>query len=336
MLTANNTARVTEANGFQTMFAPGRLTLGVFFPIEAFKGDQPTMRNQEHLARRAEELGFAALWFRDVPLRDPNFGDIGQIYDPWVYLGWIAAQTRTISLATGSIILPVRHPLHTAKAAASIDQLTRGRFVLGVASGDRPIEFPAFGIDPDERDMLFRENLRVIREVLADEFPTVQSSYGTLFGTADLVPKPVGRLPILVTGSSRQGLEWIAEHSDGWITYPRPLGLQAELAARWRGVVEAVAPGVFKPFAQSFYVDLSDDPNQPPQPIHLGIRGGRHALFRLLDGLRSAGVHHVILNLKYGARDAAEVLDEIGQEILPQLDASQQTAPERKRALGRR
>ncbi|WP_323843994.1 LLM class oxidoreductase [Microbulbifer magnicolonia] len=318
---------MSEANGFRKMFAPGRLTLGVFFPIEAFKGDQPTMRNQEYLARRAEELGFAALWFRDVPLRDPNFGDIGQVYDPWVYLGWIAAQTRTIALATGSIVLPLRHPLHTAKAAASIDQLSRGRFVLGVASGDRPVEFPAFGIDPDERDILFRENLRVIRAVLADEFPTVQSSYGTLFGTADLVPKPSGRLPILVTGSSRQGLEWIAAHADGWITYPRPVAQQAELAARWRGAVEAVAPGVFKPFAQSFYVDLSDDPNQPPQPIHLGIRGGRRVLFRLLDELRSAGVHHVILNLKYGARDAAEVLDEIGQEVLPQLDASQQAAP---------
>ena len=336
MLTADKTARVSEANGVQKMFAPGRLTRGVFFLIEAFKGDQPTMRNQEYLARRAEELGFAALWFRDVPLRDPNFGDIGQVYDPWVYLGWIAAQTRTIALATGSIILPVRHPLHTAKAAASIDQLTRGRFVLGVASGDRPIEFPAFGIDPDERDMLFRENLRVIREVLANEFPTVQSSYGTLFGTADLVPKPSGRLPIVVTGSSRQGLGWIAAHSDGWITYPRPLAQQAEVAARWRDAVEAVAPGVFKPFAQSFYVDLSDDPDQPPQSIHLGIRAGRHALFHLLDELRSAGVHHVILNLKYGARDAAEVLEEIGQEVLPQLDASQLTAHERTRALSRR
>lgn len=336
MLTADRTARVTEANGFRKMFAPGRLSLGVFFPIEAFKGDQPTMRNQDHLARRAEELGFAALWFRDVPLRDPNFGDIGQVFDPWVYLGWIAAQTRTIALATGSIILPVRHPLHTAKAAASIDQLTRGRFVLGVASGDRLIEFPAFGIDPDERDMLFRENLRVINEVLADNFPTVQSSYGTLFGTADLVPKPSGRLPIMVTGNSRQGLEWIAEHSDGWITYPRSVAQQAEVVRRWRGAVEAVAPGVFKPFAQSFYVDLSDDPDEPPRPIHLGIRGGRHALFRLLDELRSGGVNHVILNLKYGTRNAAEVLDEIGQEVLPLLDASQKTAPERKRTLSRR
>ena len=106
MLKVNRTARVSDAAGFRRMFAPGRLTLGVFFPIEAFAGDEPTMRRQERLARRAEELGFAALWVRDVPLRDPNFGDIGQVYDPWVYLGWIAAKTRTIALATGSIILP--------------------------------------------------------------------------------------------------------------------------------------------------------------------------------------------------------------------------------------
>jgi luciferase-type oxidoreductase len=82
-----------------------------------------------------------------------------EVYDPWVYLGWIAAQTRTIALATGSIILPLRHPLHTAKASASIDQLSGGRFVLGVASGDRPVEFPAFGVDIDKRAALFRENL---------------------------------------------------------------------------------------------------------------------------------------------------------------------------------
>src|SRR5258708_34907990 len=135
MLTPNKSADASDSVGFQKMFAPGRMTLGVFFPIEAFQRDEPTMRNQERLARRAEELGFAALWFRDVPLRDPSFGDIGQVFDPWVYLGWIAAQTETIALATGSVVLPLRHPLHTAKAAASADNLSGGRLVLGVASG---------------------------------------------------------------------------------------------------------------------------------------------------------------------------------------------------------
>lgn len=328
MLTPNRSAEVGGSPGYRKMFAPGRLTLGVFFPIEAFQGDRPTMRNQERLARRAEELGFAALWVRDVPLRDPNFGDVGQVYDPWVYLGWVAAHTRTIVLATGSIVLPLRHPLHTAKAAASVDQLSGGRLVLGVASGDRPVEFPAFGVRYEDRGTLFRENLGVVREVLADEFPTIHSTYGVLTGAADLVPKPVGRLPILVTGYSRQTLEWIAEHSDGWISYPRSLQQQTELAARWRAVVADAAPDTFKPFAQSFYVDLTDNPDHPPEPIHLGIRGGRHVVFRFLDALRTAGVNHVILNLKYGRRDAGEVLEEIGREILPLLRDAEPAAVE--------
>ncbi len=316
-----------EPNGFRRMFAPGRLTLGVFFPIEAFEGDRPTMRHQERLARRAEELGFAALWVRDVPLRDPSFGDVGQVYDPWVYLGWIAARTSTIALATGSIVLPLRHPLHTAKAAASVDRLTGGRLVLGVASGDRPVEFPAFGVDYERRDALFRENVRVLRAVLSEEFPTVRSAYGVLSGTADLVPKPTSRLPILVTGSSRQSLEWIAEHADGWITYPRPLEQQGRLAAGWSSAVSAASPGVFKPFAQSLYIDLTDDPEGAPEPIHLGFRGGRNVVFGFLDALRGAGVHHVILNFKYARRDAADILEEVGREILPRLEAGRSAVP---------
>ncbi|MGT2489009.1 LLM class flavin-dependent oxidoreductase [Methylobacterium oryzae CBMB20] len=113
-----------------------------------------------------------------MPLRDPNFGDVGQIYDPWVWLGWIAAQTREIALAMGSIVLPLRHPIHTAKAAGSMDRLSGGRFVMGVASGDRPIEFPAFGVPAEERDVLFRESLGVIRTTLEEGFPTLRSRFG--------------------------------------------------------------------------------------------------------------------------------------------------------------
>src|SRR4030095_8881430 len=124
MLTANKTASVSNSPGFMRMFAPGRLTVGVFFPIEAFERDEPTMREQERLAGRAEAVGYAALCTRDVPVRDPSFGDLGQVYDPWVWLGWIAARTSAIALATGSIILPLRHPVRTAKGAASVDPLT--------------------------------------------------------------------------------------------------------------------------------------------------------------------------------------------------------------------
>jgi len=307
-----------QSIAFQRMFAPNRLSLGVFFPIESFLGDRPTMADQANLAARAEELGFAALWFRDVPLRDPAFGDVGQIFDPWVYLGFIAAQTTRIALATGSIVLPLRHPLHTAKAAASVDQLSGGRLLLGVASGDRPIEFPAFGVDAEERGPIFRENLRVIRQVLEGSFPEVASRYGSLVG-ADVVPKPVRRIPLLVTGSSRQSPDWTADCSDGWITYPRPVLQQTRIAREWHERVQLRSPGVFKPFAQSFYVDLSDNPNELPTPIHLGFRAGWKPLLEYALSLQEAGVNHIAFNLKYGRRSAREVLEEIGREVLPRL-----------------
>ena len=308
-----------DSVGFQRMFAAGRLTIGIFFPIEAFPGDQPTMADQVALAQRVEALGFAALWFRDVPLRDPTFGDVGQVFDPFVYLGHIAAHTRSIALATGAIVLPLRHPLHTAKAAASVDQLSGGRLLLGVASGDRAAEFPAFGVPLAERGEAFRENVRVIRHVLERSFQPIESTYGTFVGV-DLVPKPVGRIPLLVTGSSRQSPEWIVQSADGWITYPRPVQFQARLAREWHDAVRAHSPGSFKPFAQSLYIDLAADANERPSAIHLGFRSGWKGVLDHVLGLRAAGVNHVALNLKYGRRCAREVVEELGREVLPRLE----------------
>ena len=323
---ANGADRPGEAPGFGRMFEPGRLTLGVFFPIEAFEGDRPTMRHQERLARRAEELGFAALWVRDVPLRDPTFGDVGQVYDPWVYLGWIAAQTSTIALATGSIVLTLRHPLHTAKAAASVDRLSGGRLVLGVASGDRPVEFPAFGVDYDGRDAVFRENLRVIREVLAVEFPRVRSSSGTLSGAVDLIPKPAGRLPILVTGSSRQDLDWIAEHSDGWITYPRPVGRQAELAARWRAAVASARRGLSSHSpSRCISIWSKTRAGRPSRSTSASAPAGTTSCATWKGCERQASTTSASTSsMRRGP--AEEVLERVGREILPRLESSHPTA----------
>jgi luciferase-type oxidoreductase len=311
-----------EHRGFRQTFSRGRLSLGLFFPIEAFPGDTPTMLDQVALAKRAEELDFSALWFRDVPLRDPSFGDVGQVFDPWVYLGFIAAQTSRIALGTASIILPVRHPLHTAKAAASIDQLREGRLLLGVASGDRPVEFPAFNVDPERRGDIFREHLDVMRRVQRTSFEPVQWSSGSL-ANADLIPKPTtAEIPFFVTGQSRQPLDWIARESCGWITYPRLPQAQQAVVDTWRRTVESQCGSVYKPFLQSLYIDLDADPSTPPSAIHLGFRLGRDYLLVLLNALQTSGVDHVILNLKYGRRPAAEVVEELGAEVVPHFSAA--------------
>lgn len=312
---------ITELPGYRRTFAPGQLTLGLLFPIESFTGDRPAMRDQERLAAEAEAAGFAALWVRDVPLRVPSFGDVGQVYDPWVYLGWIAAHTRRVALGSAAIILPLRHPLHTAKSAASLDRLSGGRLLLGVASGDRPQEYPAFGVEYEHRPQRFREHLSVMRRALTGEFPSIASTAGFLEGT-DLVPKPLAHeVPLLVTGNSGQPLEWIAREAHGWLTYPRPLVRQQAVIGQWRAAVAEAEPGGFKPFGQSLYIDLSDNPDQFAQPIHLGWRVGRAGLIAILERLQAAGANHVILNLKYGSRPAGEVLAELRQHVVPRFPA---------------
>ena len=317
MLSPSPERAPSDNPGYRRVFRQDCLTLGVMLPIEAYRGDAPTLHDQVRLAQFAEEAGFASLGFRDVPLRDPSFGDLGQIHDPWVYMGYLAGQTREIALLTTSIVLPLRHPLHTAKAAASIDRLTGGRLLLGIASGDRPVEFPAFGVDAQTRGAAFREQVELLHRAWAESFPDLQGSYGHLSG-ADLVPKPVAsHVPLLVTGQSQSDLSWIARHADGWLTYPRQLDAQANMVRRWRMEVEAASPGRFKPFAQSYYLDLAEQAAQPATPIHLGHRVGRHGLAAYLEMLRVVGVNHVILNLKYGQRPAAEVLQELAEFVLP-------------------
>ena len=292
-----------------------KLSLGLFFPIEAYKGSIPTMENQVALAQKAEEIGFKALWFRDVSFHDPTFGDAGQMYDPWVYMTHIMNRTKQIQLATGSIVLPLRHPVHTAKSAFSIQNLSNGRLLLGVASGDRPVEYPAFNTDLGNRSELFRENFHYIKE-LEKSYPIINTSYGTIGGNIDLLPKPNKRIPMLITGHSGQSLEWIAEHGDGWIYYPRNLRMLESMMSDWtESLVKKSQP--WKPFMQSLYIDLLPNVDAKPKLIHLGFQLGAKYLIDHLKTLESYGVNHVIINLKYGSRQAKEMLDDLGKYVLP-------------------
>lgn len=297
--------------GFDAMFAPGETTLGLMFPMAPLTDGVADMRGQRELAARADALGFAALWSRDVPLFDPAFGDAGQVYDPWVWMGQVAAVTRRIALSAAGIVLPLRHPLHVAKAAASVDAVSGARFVMGLASGDRAVEYPAFGRDHATRGDAYRAGVATIRS-------TSERRYPDRLAGLDLLPKPpAGTLPLLAVGSARQSVQWIAEHMDGWITYPRDIADQRARIDLWRSATAARAPGLFRPFAQSLFIDLTDDPKTPKSEIFLGFRLGRDALIDHLSRLRELGANHVTFNLRHATRPAAEVIEELGAEVLP-------------------
>lgn len=306
----------TFGSGFTRAFAKDNLTLGIGFPIEAYDGPVAELTHQIARAKAAETGGFAIVWCRDIPVYDPSFGDTGQIYDPWVWLGYVAAQTSKIALGTGSIILPLRTPVDVAKAACSVDQLSGGRLVFGVASGDRPVEYSVFNKPFDDRGDKFVESFDFIRDV-SHRPSNWNNQQVAQANQLNVLPKShSGDLPMLVTGNSRQSVEWIAGNADGWLMYPRPLPVQQATVSDWQTAVQAHGYA-WKPFAQSLYIDLTENPDDKPTPIHLGFRLGRNPLIAHLEALRDCGVNHVLFNVKFSSRPVDDVLAELSEFVTP-------------------
>lgn len=302
---------------YDRVFQPGQLSLGLVLPLEAYAvGSVPTLKNHLEAAQLAERLGFSALWLRDVPFNVPSFGDTGQVFDPFVYLGTLAAVTDHIALGTASIILPLRHPAHVAKAAASADVLSGGRLLFGVASGDRPEEYPAMNQSYSDRGKRFRHSIDYIRAV-GTPYPTHQGKHGSLTGDIDLLPKPTGpRLPVLITGGSQQSPDWVAQNGDGWMTCPRDAASQGRVIADYRARLAALGQ-VNKPVMQSLYIDMLEEPDAPPRPIHLGFQSGTGFLRRYLTEIKALGVNHVALNLRFNQASIETTLRRLADDLLP-------------------
>lgn len=302
--------------GYNQLFQPGKLTFGLVAPMKGYaQSPFPDMSDHEELVNKAEEVGIDAIWLRDVPFYDPGFGDAGQLYDPMVYAGWLAAKTKSIAIGTAGVVLPLRDPLLVAKQTLSLDHLTNGRFILGIAGGDRPTEYPAFGIEFENRAERYRDAVEVMKAVLKSDFPQHKSEYyGELTGNITMVPKPLSQdLPIINIGRARQSLSWIAENMDGWFWHGPQARDIPEVMDMWNRRNEAK----FNPYGYAHFFDLDKNPDAPVHIFGNSLIGGRKALIDYWEMQKEQGLSHMLLNLKPSQRDAKEMLDEFGEHILP-------------------
>ncbi|MFE4588567.1 TIGR03571 family LLM class oxidoreductase [Streptomyces laurentii] len=328
--TAADSAPASSPASSLTRLAPaaGRLTIGLELPldndwgVERGRADRaagrpfgvPDLTAHTRLARLADRLGFAALWLRDVPLYDPvAFGDAGSVFETFTHLGHLAAVTENAVLATGAIVLPLREPLLVAKAAATVDVLSGGRMLLGLASGDRPVEYPLFRRDFEGRGTAFREGVETLRAAWR---PGPLHLPGVGLGAdrqLEVLPRPVAPagIPIAVAGGAQQTPEWIAEHADASLNYPRELGALRLRARQWHELTGG------KPYLTPMVLSLQEDAGAPPQPIRLGLSTGREALIEHLGQMAELGVAHVSFNLRPNDRPVDDLLQELAEYVLP-------------------
>lgn len=181
-------------------------------------------------ARHAEERGFATLWcgehvvMVDSPTSRYPYTADGRIavpaeadwLDPMACLGYAAAYTNTIRLATGVVLLPEHNPVIMAKQVASLDRLSRGRVTCGVGIGWARDEFDALGIPFERRADRTAAYVEAMRTVWGNEIATYDSEFVS-FRDIRVNPKPVQtELPIVLGGNSDRALARVAAWADGW------------------------------------------------------------------------------------------------------------------------
>lgn len=176
-------------------------------------------------AQAAERAGFDGIGFTDHPAPSHRWLLAGghDALDPFAALAFVAAVTDRLLLIPNIVVLPYRNPFVVAKAVATIDALSDGRFVLATATGYLRSEYRALGVDYDERNELFDEAIAVLRGAWTTEDFTYEGRHFSATGqTAN--PKPA-RVPIWIGGNSRRARQRVAEVGDGWNPFPSPAGL---------------------------------------------------------------------------------------------------------------
>lgn len=174
----------------------------------------------QRLAQAAEDLGFAGL-FRSDHYTNSNPPDLDSL-ELWVSLTWLASHTQRIRF--GPLVSPIsfRHPTHTARMAAAVDDLSEGRLILGLGAGWQAREHEHYGwelLDIPQRFARFEEGIQIIQSLLASDDPV--SFSGTYFAIQDaiLLPRPQrpGGPPILIGGNgARLTFPLAARYADEW------------------------------------------------------------------------------------------------------------------------
>ena len=180
------------------------------------------------LAVRAEALGIDSVWTHDHVFNVAHVRErIGDrpYYEPLTLLAFVAARTGRVKLGTSVLVLPYHNAIRLAKAAATLDQLSRGRLILGVGVGAVENEMEAMNSPFKERGVITDESIAVMRALWSQDEPRHDGRYYRFAGMP-FSPKPVRRhIPLVIGGVSAPAIRRAARVGDGW----QPLGLSPEM-----------------------------------------------------------------------------------------------------------
>src|SRR5437867_3125525 len=278
----------------------------------------------------AETLGYHFVMISDHVAMTPDVVARypAPFYDPFVTLAWLARVTTRVELGTTVVILPYRHPLHTARLGANIDRLSGGRFIFGVGVGWAKQEFATLGVPFERRGAMSNDYLAAIKTAWTSD-PASHAGPFVSFRDVHTGPRPLRspHPPIWVGGASDAALRRAVRYGDAWhpnrvrMDWLRDTGLPkiAAIAAAEGKPVPALCPRI--------RVQLTESPL--PDDQRLAGQGTLDQMRKDLEGLESLGAAYVLLDSAgdepQATRDHEPVWRMLATLAEKVLDLSQQT-----------
>jgi probable F420-dependent oxidoreductase len=308
------------------------MDLGVFLPISGRATGPDTLLEA---ARSAEAQGFAAVWSADrvvtpwtIATPYPYSASHEFIVPPdrpfldsLTCLAFLAGGTKSINLGISVLVLPYRHPLAWARVAVSIEQLSRGRLIMGVGVGWMEEEFAALGVPFADRGRMTDEQLEILARLWSAEHVSFS---GQFYHFEDLAfsPKPLQQpyLPIWVGGEGVAAQRRTARYGDAWFPYFVDV-TPAELRAGYDNVLRLAAAAGRDPaqirLACCRPIEVTRD--SVPQDERR-LRGSPEQLVEALQACRAIGVAHLALQFMVPRwPDRVEQIERFAREVLPHV-----------------
>jgi alkanesulfonate monooxygenase SsuD/methylene tetrahydromethanopterin reductase-like flavin-dependent oxidoreductase (luciferase family) len=250
------------------------------------------------LARAAEEAGFDSIRVGDHLLyRDDGRPERGP-WEAWTLLSALAAVTERVRLGPLVACTAFHPPGLIAKMAATIDEVSGGRFELGLGAGWQEQEFAAFGLPYDRRVARFEEAFAIVRGLLAGERVSVEGRYWQA-RDAVLLPPPGRRTRLMIGSNGPRVLGITLPYVDAWNTWYTDFGNSAEGFAELNGRISAAARDAGRPpgeVERSACVLVVLDRSAPERPLEVPpLEGPPDRIAARLRELADAGADEAIL-----------------------------------------
>jgi probable F420-dependent oxidoreductase len=290
-------------------------------------GEFVTAAAVAEVARAAERAGFDSVAVTDHPFPQDEWMRSGghHALDPFVALSFAAAATERIRLLTFIYVVTYRNPFLSAKAAASLDVLSGGRFVFGLAAGYLEPEFTALGVPFAERDELADEAIRAMKAAWSGSGVAFEGRHFAAHGHTAL-PRPLQQPhpPIWVGGNSKRAIRRAVELGDGWM----PIFNPAQHASRRRTPAIESAADIRARLAYAAEIAERAGRTTPLEVVITarGLAGFGTATFerqKFVDDvgeLKEAGITYLAVNLPAASRtEHVDRIARFARDVLPQL-----------------